>query len=195
MAMAEGEHRDALMEAIRLEGEGHRALFAGDADTAAERLRAAAAAYRRSWELAPPRSFGRLIGMLKALVLAGDDPRAEAAYVREQVSEEDASPPAWYALAIAALVEPDDALARRAAEGMRAAGVEPFLRTAAAIDALARGDGAAYAEAEAAIVADFEGRSEHLTGVPIADTALMLERFADRRGLAARPSSALLPAV
>jgi hypothetical protein len=195
MAMAEGEHRDALMEAIRLEGEGHRALFAGDADTAAERLRAAAAAYRRSWELAPPRSFGRLIGMLKALVIAGGDPRAEAAYVREHVSEEDASPPAWYALAIAALVESDDALARRAAEGMRAAGVEPFLRTAAAIDALARGDAAAYAEAEAAIVADFEGRSEHLTGVPIADTALMLERLAERRGLAARPSSTLLPAV
>jgi len=195
MAMAEGEHRDALMEAIRVEGEGHRALLAGDAETAADRLRAAAAAYRRSWELAPPRSFGRVIGMLKALVIAGDDARAEAAYVREQVSEDDASPPAWYALAIAALVEDDDALARRAADGMRAAGVEPFLRTAAAIDALARGDAGAYADAEAAIVADFERRSEHLTGVPIADTALMLERFAERRGLAAHPSSALLPAM
>jgi hypothetical protein len=77
---------------------------------------------------------------------------------------------------------------------MRSAGVEPFVRTADAIDALARGDGAAYAAAEAAIVADFEGREEHLTGVPIADTALMLERFAERRGLAAHPSSALLPA-
>ena len=192
--MAEGEHRDALMEAIRVEGEGHRALLDGDRATAAERLRAAAAAYRRSWELAPPRSFGRLIGMLKALVIAGDDARAEAAYVRAQVSEDDASPPAWYALAIAALVDGDDALARRAAGGMRAAGVEPFLRTAAAIDALAGGDAAAYAEAEAEIVADFEGRSDHLTGVPIADTALMLERLAEARGLAARPRSALLPA-
>src|SRR3954452_3051362 len=156
MTMAEGEHRDALMEAIRVEGEGHRALLDGDAATAAERLRAAGAAYRRSWELAPPRSFGRLIGMLKALVIAGDDPRAEAAYVREQVPEGDASPPAWYALAIAALVEGDDALAQRAAAGMRSAGVEPFERTADAIDALARGDGAAYAAATAAIVADFE---------------------------------------
>ena len=145
-------------------------------------------------ELAPPRSFGRLIGMLKALVIAGDDARAEAAYVREQVGEDDASPPAWYALAIAALVDGDDDLARRAAAGMRSAGVEPFVRTAGAIDALTRGDGDAYAAAEAAIVADFERRSEHLTGVPIADTALMLERFAERRGLAAHPSSALLPA-
>jgi hypothetical protein len=196
MTMPEGEHRDALMEAIGLEGEAHHALLDGDAATAAERLRAAAAAYRRSWELAPPRSFGRLIGMLKAVVISGDDARAAAAYVREQVAEVDASPPAWYALAIAALVEGDDALARRAAEGMRSAGVEPFLRTADAVDALARGDGAAYAAAQAAIVADFEARSEHLTGVPIADTALMLERLADRRGLAVpRPSSALLPAM
>jgi hypothetical protein len=45
----------------------------------------------------------------------------------------------------------------------------------------------------AAIVADFEGRDEHLTGVPIADTALMLERLAGARGLAAHPASALLP--
>src|SRR5256885_5832226 len=115
MAMAEGEHRDALIEAIRLEGEAHRALLDGDAGTATERLRAAAARYRTSWELAPPRSFGRLIGMLKGLVIAGDDARAEAMYVREQVPEDDASPPAWYALAIAALVGGDDALARRAA--------------------------------------------------------------------------------
>jgi hypothetical protein len=45
-----------------------------------------------------------------------------------------------------------------------------------------------------AIVEDFEGREAHLTGVPIADTALMLERLAERRGLAAHPESLLLPA-
>jgi hypothetical protein len=42
-------------------------------------------------------------------------------------------------------------------------------------------------------VADFEGREQHLTGVPIADTVLMLERFANARGMASRPVSALLP--
>jgi hypothetical protein len=196
MSMPAGEHRDAMAEAIALEGEAHQALLAGDDATAGERLRAAAERYRASWELAPPRSFGRLIGMLKALVIAGDDEaaRAAAAYVREQVGEDDASPPAWYALGIAALVERDDASAVRAAERMGAAGVEPFLRTAAAVDALARADGAAYAGALAAIVADFEARDEHLTGVPIADTALMLERLAAARGIAARPRSALLPA-
>jgi hypothetical protein len=196
MSMPAGEHRDAMAAAIALEGEAHRALLAGDEATARDRLRAAAERYRASWELAPPRSYGRLIGMLKALVIAGDDgaARTAAAYVREQVSEADASPPAWYALGIAALIEGDGALAARAAEGMAAAGVEPFLRTGAAIDALARADGAAYAGALAAIVADFEGRDEHLTGVPIADTALMLERLAAARGIAARPRSALLPA-
>jgi hypothetical protein len=30
--------------------------------------------------------------------------------------------------------------------------------------------------------------------VPIADTAVMLERLAERRGVAARPASAVLPA-
>lgn len=196
MEMRPGEHRDAMGEAIALEGDAHRALLAGEAASAAERLRAAAERYRASWELAPPRSFGRLIGMLKALVIAGDDAAARdaAAYVREHVSAEDASPPAWYALGIAALVDGDDALAARAGDGMRAAGVEPFLRTADAVEALARGDGAAYARAATAIVADFEARDEHLTGVPIADTALMLERLAERRGLAAHPRSALLPA-
>jgi hypothetical protein len=196
MSMPADEHRDAMAAAIALEGEAHQALLAGDAARAGDRLRAAAERYRASWELAPPRSFGRLTGMLKALVIAGDDAAARdaAAYVRAQVDAQDASPPAWYALAIAALVEGDDDLARRAADGMRAAGVEPFLRTADAVEALAGRDGAAYARAAAAIVADFEGRAEHLTGVPIADTALMLERLAEPRGIAAHPRSGLLPA-
>jgi len=42
-------------------------------------------------------------------------------------------------------------------------------------------------------VRDFEQRTEHLTGVAIADTALMLERLAGDRGLRAGVRSALLP--
>ena len=104
------------------------------------------------------------------------------------------TPPAWWALALAALADGDDAAARRAADGMLA-GSEAFGRAAGAVAALARGDGAAYAAAEAAIVADFEARDEHLTGVPIADTALVLDRLAERRGMAAHPRSPLLPEV
>ena len=114
-----------------------------------------------------------------------------AAYAREQVGEAD-SPPGHYVVATAALVSGDDAAARAAADGMRA-GSPAFGRAADAIAALASGDGPAYGEAVRAIVTDFEGRDEHLTGVPIADTALMLERLAEARGLAAGVESALLP--
>jgi hypothetical protein len=128
--------------------------------------------------------------MLKAAVIAGDASDA-AAYARSQVAEAD-SPPSSYVRAIAALVEGDDEAAAGFAEGMRA-GSPPFGRAADAISALAARDAGAYAAAVRAIVEDFERREEHLTGVPVADTALMLERLAEPRGLAAHPASALLP--
>lgn len=190
MPMEPGPHVEEMQAAIRLDGEGQRLLLGGDADSGAALMREAARRYRVSWELAPPRSYGRLVGMLKAAVIAGDADEA-AAYAREQVGEAD-SPPSHYVLAVAALVTGDDDGAREAAEGMRA-GSPAFGRAAAAIEALADGDAARYAAAVGEIVADFEGREEHLTGVPIADTALMLECLAERRGIAARPASALLP--
>ncbi|MDP9383750.1 MAG: hypothetical protein M3P50_00675, partial [Actinomycetota bacterium] len=66
-------------------------------------------------------------------------------------------------------------------------------RAADAVAALARADAAGYAAALDAIVDDFEARDAHLTGVAIADTALVLERLATPRGMAARRRSALLP--
>ena len=219
-------HREQMGAAIALEAEGQRLLLDGDEAAGAARLRAAAEHYRRSWELAPPGAYGRLIGMLKAAVIAGD-PTEAAAYVREQLAGVGAassppaqaagsppaqaagsppaapahsapaapagSPPAHYARAIAALVEDDDEAALEAARGMRA-GSPAFGRAADAVEGLARRDTEGYAAAVRAIVADFEARDEHLTGVPIADTALMLERLAEPRGLAAHPASALLPA-
>ncbi|HEY7077568.1 MAG TPA: hypothetical protein VH418_19455, partial [Solirubrobacteraceae bacterium] len=86
----------------------------------------------------------------------------------------------------------DDETLARAAAAMREGG-DAFARTADALAALARRDAAAYAQAVRAIVADFGARDAHLTGVAFADTALMLERLAAPRGLAARPASALLP--
>jgi len=180
-----------LLDAIAAEARGQRALLDGDAETAADAMRAAADGYRRSWEVAPPTSYGRLVGMLKAAVIAGDA-EAEAAYARGALPDAPESPTAGYAVAVAALVQGDDAGAAAAARGMRAAG-PAFVRAADAVEALATGDANAYAAAVAAIVADFEARERHLTGVPIADTALVLERLAEPRGLAASPSSALLP--
>jgi hypothetical protein len=185
-------HRELLDAALMVEGDGHRALLAGDRDLAAAKLREAAGLYRESWQAAPPRSYGRLVGMLKASVLAGD--AAEAArYVRAELgSGEPDSPASWYAVGIGALVEGDDALAERAAAGMEE-GSDAFVRAARAIRGLARSDHDEYTAAERAIVADFESRDQHLTGVPIADTALMLERLAEPRGMSAAPESALLP--
>ena len=182
-----------LDEAVRLEATGHRALLDHDDTTAVEELRAASDRYRASWEAAPPDAFGRLVGMLKAAVLAGEGETA-ARYVHSALGDEPASPTSAYALAIAALVHGDDELAARCAEAMRG-GSEAFDRTADAVAALAAGEQAAYTAAIEAIVADFAARETHLTGVPIADTAAMLERLARPRGLAAEVASPLLPRV
>jgi len=192
MPMSDGPHLDLLREAIAVEGRGQRDLLAGDDAAATNALLEAARLYRESWELASPTSFGRLIGMLKASVIAGDASSA-AAYARTQLPDPVESPAASYALAIAALIERDEATARVASTGMRS-GSPPFNRAADAIDGLVEGDGERYAAAVGAIVSDFEGREEHLSGVPIADTAIMLERLAAARGMACRPHSPLLPA-
>ena len=189
--MEPGPHVEEMEAAIRADGEGLRALLDGDEERGRERLVDAVTRYRASWELAPPRSYGRLIGMLKAAVIAGDAAEA-AAYAREAVPEAD-SPPSAYVRAVVALVEGDDDSAAGFVAGMRE-GSPAFGRAADAIAALAARDADAYASAVRSIVSDFEGREEHLTGVPVADTALMLERLAEPRGLAAHPASALLPA-
>jgi hypothetical protein len=186
-------HQELLTEAIEQDGAGQRALLEGDETAAGLAFRAASELYRRSWEAAPPRSYGRLVGMLKSAILAGDGDREAAAYVTETVSDAGGSPAAAYALALAALVEGDGVSASESCAVMRGGG-EAFERTAEAIDALASGERDRYAIAVREIVRDFEQRSAHLTGVAIADTALALERLAARRGLAAGVQSELLPA-
>jgi predicted CoA-binding protein len=180
-----------MREAIAADGDAYRRLLAGE--DASDELRRAAERYRASWEAAPPRAFGRLVGYAKASILAGEDPTYVLDELRPGRDPAD-SPPACWAIALAALATGDDALAGRAADGMRA-GSDAFGRAAAAVAALAAADRAAYADAVRAIVADFEAREAHLTGVPIADTALVLERLAERRRLAVHPRSPLLPPV
>jgi hypothetical protein len=131
--------------------------------------------------------------MLKSAVLAGRGDQYTD-YVTNAVPDQDVtSPPAAYARALCALAAGDDREAERWAEVMRA-GSGPFERTAEAIAALATNDKGAYERAVTAIARDFEQRVDHLTGVAIADTALMLEELAARRGLRAGVSSPLMPA-
>ena len=189
-------HRELMRAAIERDAEAQGAVLAGDRDAALAAFREAAELYRRSWLQSPPRSYGRLVGMLKSSILAGDA-TAAAAFAREALAAEDpvtASPTAAYARALAALVEGDDADARSWSKEM-AAGQDAFERTARAIVALAGHDESAYADVVREIVRDFEQRQGHLTGVEIADTAVMLERLAAQRGMTARVSSPLLPSI
>ena len=181
-----------MESAVAKEADGHRALLSGDDEQGRALMREATQLYRQSWEAAGPRAVGRLIGMLKAAVISGDA-TGEAAYVRAAIAGVGDSPASAYAVAIAALVEGDLVLARSAAFDMGQGRSDAFHRTGLAIEYIATGNHEEYEAALNAIVADFESRDEHLTGVPIADTALMLERLADRRGLAVRPESELLP--
>lgn len=191
--MQDGEHRDLMLAAIAAEGEAHGALLAGDTEAAAANYGRAVELYRASWALAPPKSYGRLVGLLKAAVLGGtaepaaDEVRAEL----EDDADAAGSPVASYVLAVAALIKNDDDAVAPLAEVMEPRG-GAFERTAAALRALAAGDADAYAAAAAAIADDFAAREEHLTGVPIADTAIMLELIARERGLAAELDSPLM---
>ena len=192
--MQEGEHRDLMLEAIAAEGRAHAALLGGDHDGARRTYAEAADLYRRSWALAPPKSYGRLVGLLKAATIGGAA-RPAAEEVREELREDpeaDGSPVAAYVRAVAAVAVGDDEAVPGYAETMETRG-DAFERTAAALRALAAADGDAYAAALAAIEADFAAREAHLTGVAIADTAVMLELLAAERGIAARPDSPLVP--
>jgi hypothetical protein len=174
-----------LNVALAAEADAYRALLAGG-DAAAE-LRAARDAYLASHAESGATSWGRLLGALKMAILAGDGVRDIA---RRAVAEtEQADSPASAYLRALALVslgqEPDVA--------PMVAGGDAFARTGRALAALAAADGPAYVDALAEIVADFEARDQHLSGVPIADTVLVLERLAAARGVAARPDSPLVP--
>jgi hypothetical protein len=117
--------------------------------------------------------------MLKAAVLGGGG-ADEAARVRALLVHGGASPTAWYAIAIAALIEGDDAQATRAAGAMRGGG-EAFARASAAIEAIASDDDTRASAAIGAIEDDFAARDAHLTGIAIADTAVLFATLRERR--------------
>lgn len=187
-------HQELLTAAIERDSDGQRALFEGQFDAARTAFSEASELYRQSWEEAPPGSYGRLVGMLKSALLAGSGDEAAAYASGELAAQGEDSPTASYARGLAALIAGDDVTAARASEGMRG-GSEAFDRTAEAIAALALGDRQRYAAALVQIVHDFEERAEHLTGVAIADTAVVLQQLAARRGTAVELASPVLPVI
>jgi hypothetical protein len=156
-------------------------LMLGDREGAAGWLRRSAERYRESWDAgAATDAWGRPIGAIKALLIAGGDASEAARWALDAGAAEADSPIGRYAgvLALLVLGRDEDAAARAAMLG------EEFpADVASALGALAAHDGDAYRTAVSAIRQDFETRDDFLEDVPVADTALALDVLAALRGL------------
>jgi hypothetical protein len=159
-------------------------------------LARAAASWQASWPDATPTSWGRPIGVIKALLLADDEAGvAEAAEWALTLGCVDAeSPIGRYAAALALLVLGRWSEARHQAISIQEH--EDFPPAVAdALAFIAGQDPVAYTEAVEAVLESFETRDSYLEDVPVADTVLMLQILAARRGMATElGASPLLPA-
>ena len=176
-------------------GAGLALLMLGRTDDAAAWLRRSAERWRESFADAPPDSWGRPIGAIKALLLAGDvDGAPEAArWALDAGAADSGSPIGRYAATLALLVLGEDEQARAPASSLR--GRDDFPRDVAdALATIAAGDRVAYTYAVESVLESFEARTEYLEDVPVADTVLVLQSLARERDVAAELASPLLPA-
>ena len=173
---------------------GLASLMAGRDEDAREWLGRAAERYRESWAGAPPDSWGRPIGAIKARLLAGDDEAAaaDARWALELGAAESESPIGRYAATLAHCTLGDRHAARIQGDWLLLRDDFPH-DVAEALTYLAVEDVVAYVEAIEAVLASFEQRDEYLEDVPVADTVLVLQALAERRGMAATLESELLP--
>ena len=175
-------------------GAGLALLMADRPDEASEWLHRAAERYRESIADAPAGSWGRPIGAMKALVLAGDWEAAEEAarWALELGAGKADSPIAHYAAALALLVLGRDHEAVVHADTIRTHPEFPH-DVGDALAYIAARDVIGYTYAIEDVLESFESRSEYLEDIPVADTVLVLQALATRRGFAVELSSPLLP--
>jgi hypothetical protein len=168
-------------------------LMAGRAGEAGAWLRRAAERYRESLKDAPEGSWGRPIGAMKALLLAGDDASEPAQWALDAGAADATSPIGRYAGALALLVLGRDHEARAVGSSLRDR--DDFPRDVAdALTTIAAGDRVGYLVAVEGVLDSFETRDEFLEDVPVADTVLVLQLLAARRDLGVDlPASARLP--
>ena len=192
----DGRQKQLVRVAMAATGAGLARLMQGRRAEAAGWLARSAGRFRESYADAPPGSWGRLIGAVKARVLAGDwdGASADADWALRQGPEDAPSPIGRYAAVLALLVLGRDAEALGLAETLLEEPEEDFPRPVAdALAGLASGDADAYRDGAARVLVSFEEREAYLEDIPVADTVVVLEALAERRGLAAGLSSPLLP--
>ena len=175
-------------------GAGLALLMAGRTDEASEWLHRAAERYRESIDGAPAGSWGRPIGAMKALVLAADWSAAEdaARWALELGSADAESPIGHYAATLALLVLGRDHDAVVHANTIRTHPEFPH-DVGDAVAFIAAQDVVGYTYAVEDVLESFETRDEYLEDIPVADTVLVLQALAARRGFAVELSSPLLP--
>jgi hypothetical protein len=154
----------------------------------------AAESYRQSWEHAPPESWGRPIGAIKARILAGDWDGAadDARWALEAGAADSESPIGRYAAALAFGVLGEWVDMRVQADSARTHEIVPS-EVADALAYVAAEDVVGYAEAIEAVLESFETRDKYLEDIPVADTVLVLQALAARRGMVVELESELLP--
>jgi hypothetical protein len=192
----DGRQKQLVRVAMAATGAGLARLMQRRRAEAAGWFARSAERFRASYPDAPPGSWGRLIGAVKARVLAGDwdGAGADARWALDQGPDDAGSPIGRYVAVLALLVLARDDDALPLAAGLQEEPEEAFPRPVAdALAALAAGQRDAYQEAAERVLASFEDREAYLEDIPVADTVVVLEALAERRGLAAGLSSTLLP--
>lgn len=190
----DGRQRQLTRVANAAYAGGLAALMLGDEQGARHRLDEAARAYRESFRTAPPGSWGRPIGALKARLLAGDSAGAgtDAQWALEAGAAAAESPIGRYAAALALCVLGRYEEARVHADAIRIR--DDFPREVGdALAAIAAEDVLGYVNAVETVLESFETRDEYLEDVPVADTVLVLQALARQRDMAAELDSPLLP--
>jgi hypothetical protein len=192
----DARQKQLVRMAMAAGGAGLARLMQGRPEDAAAWLTRSAERYRESFAGAPPESWGRPVGAVKARLLAGDreGAAADARWALAAGAAESASPIGRYAGALAYLVLGADQEAAVTAGSLQREAPDAFPAPVAdALTALAARDSPAYDAAIRAVLRSFEDRDAYLEDAAVADTVLVLQALAKPRALMTTLSSPLLP--
>jgi hypothetical protein len=193
---SDARQKQLVRMAMAAGGVGLARLMQGRSEDASAWLIRSAERYRESFEGAPPDSWGRPVGAVKARLLAGDRVGAadDARWALATGTAESSSPIGRYAGALAQLVLELDQEATVTAGSLQREAPDAFPAPVAdALAALAARDSSGYGVAIRGVLSSFEEREAYLEDAAVADTVLVLQALAKPRVLAVTLSSPLLP--